>query len=988
MAEEKKYKYDAFISYRHLEPDASVAEAIHKMVESYKAPKELYKDNKAPTFRVFRDRDELTVKDLNESIVEALEESRFLIVIVSRRTKLSPWCLREIDLFRKFHGDGNILPVLIEGEPSESFPNSLLSLTREIETEEGGKETQQRDVLAAELRPKAMIENPELKYENMSAEEIKGYTKETLHLLKDEKYRIMASMLGVTYGDLKQRDKIRKTRQIMVASAISSVALLFFGIFMFQAYQKEAAAKREVIQQTSQILLETARKDVNDGNKFEAVTVANQAVENLTSDMNSYTKRIAERRAILNDVIYNYSANLLTNINTENKMSFFTLDQAGKRIFSGYKNNQIGVWDAETGKELATILGHKEQVKIVAMSKDDKYLASGAFDNKIMIWDATTYQLLSEYDNPGNVVMLMFTEDNQHLISIGLTASQARLSIRKVGSWEEVASLTTLPVNTMKIRVNPVKMEAAVLTSSSAPEKSAMIINLMTGEVIKQLPGMEFKMQDGTSILTAYRDIRYSNDGNSLYLINNNRLEKRNIQSFDLEMTRENKSYSDNYSLKESPDGSYFYINSGAELLKVNTKSGETMERYSLFNGEILDYKVDFDRNRIVLQFDTGDAGLIMDGNVIDKYIKSGLGVPEEIYLPNKGDKFYSLSRVSKQIKIFDYAPRNTETKEGQNITTSLNGRYTVIYQNERLVLYDNVGKTTQEIKGQENLGLLGHYIDVGNRFRISGDGKSLIISLLVSGKNVLGIMNTETGDLKQVPVDAYTSVFEIARDSSFVYAASSEGVLKEFSLDGQLMGEYPIDSGNVGSIVESQDANNFVVNYLEGRAVLYQKNQWSVIGRTPGRVFTMNEGVASGIYINEGFQWKDGKATYHSLPEELDEIANEKEDTYYYDSESGKLLTIRISEDERKAYLIDFPSGELIKTFPITFNQYEPNGYIHPGGKAVSLDQIFDRSLNIENPDGGLLTTEYKIYQRIVTFPLFDDDKLLEEANKLMAGE
>ena len=86
---EKSYKYDAFISYRHVEPDQSIAKQVHRMIESFNPPKEFYRNGKKPTFRVFRDREELSVKDLDTSIKAALATSRYLIVIGSKRTPLS-----------------------------------------------------------------------------------------------------------------------------------------------------------------------------------------------------------------------------------------------------------------------------------------------------------------------------------------------------------------------------------------------------------------------------------------------------------------------------------------------------------------------------------------------------------------------------------------------------------------------------------------------------------------------------------------------------------------------------------------------------------------------------------------------------------------------------------------------------------------------------------------------------------------------------------
>jgi len=38
---EKKYKYDAFISYRHIEPDLTIAKILHETIEKFNIPKHL-----------------------------------------------------------------------------------------------------------------------------------------------------------------------------------------------------------------------------------------------------------------------------------------------------------------------------------------------------------------------------------------------------------------------------------------------------------------------------------------------------------------------------------------------------------------------------------------------------------------------------------------------------------------------------------------------------------------------------------------------------------------------------------------------------------------------------------------------------------------------------------------------------------------------------------------------------------------------------------
>jgi hypothetical protein len=80
--EEKPYKYDAFISYRHVEPDMTIAARLHTMLETFTLPKNLRAESNNQRFRVFRDREELSAADLSDSIQEALRSSGHLLVFV------------------------------------------------------------------------------------------------------------------------------------------------------------------------------------------------------------------------------------------------------------------------------------------------------------------------------------------------------------------------------------------------------------------------------------------------------------------------------------------------------------------------------------------------------------------------------------------------------------------------------------------------------------------------------------------------------------------------------------------------------------------------------------------------------------------------------------------------------------------------------------------------------------------------------------------
>ena len=121
------YEYDAFISYRHLDPDQKIAERIQILLETYKPPRGV--GNRTSIRKIFRDKTDLpTSRDLSASIISALERSEFLIVIVSENLKASEWCMEEIRTFKKLHHGktDHIIPVIVSGEPKEVLPEELL----------------------------------------------------------------------------------------------------------------------------------------------------------------------------------------------------------------------------------------------------------------------------------------------------------------------------------------------------------------------------------------------------------------------------------------------------------------------------------------------------------------------------------------------------------------------------------------------------------------------------------------------------------------------------------------------------------------------------------------------------------------------------------------------------------------------------------------------------------------------------------------------
>ena len=223
MIRVKMGKYTAFISYRHLTPDADIAKKLHSMIENYGIPGAIKKKTGIRKMgRVFRDQDELPLSsDLGEDIRRALEESDWLICVCSPRYPESRWCMEEVRYFLSLGRRDHILTILTEGEPEEAFPRELM-----LQVVDG--RTVEKEPLAADVR----------------ADDLTGMFKK----LKNEKFRILSPILGVDFDDLKQRARRRRSR--IIGSSAAAAMLILSGFLAYAVVKNlEITRKNEEITQ-------------------------------------------------------------------------------------------------------------------------------------------------------------------------------------------------------------------------------------------------------------------------------------------------------------------------------------------------------------------------------------------------------------------------------------------------------------------------------------------------------------------------------------------------------------------------------------------------------------------------------------------------------------------------------------------------------------------------------------------------------------------
>lgn len=236
----KTGKYDAFISYRHCEPDNEIASRLQKKLESFRFPKDIAdKVGRTKLSRIFRDETEFAVSDdLTKAIEEAIVNSDYLIAVCSPEYLKSPWCRKEIETFLRFHDRKHVLLVLADGEPMETFPPEIIYEDLYKIGPDGRPfwTKVQREPLAADCRGEDSKErNPKI---------------------DKAVIRIAAAILGVRFDDLQQRHRQEQYKRTRTRVLIAFGVLVAFLALCVGFLIKIAGQNRDILKQNEEIAMQ------------------------------------------------------------------------------------------------------------------------------------------------------------------------------------------------------------------------------------------------------------------------------------------------------------------------------------------------------------------------------------------------------------------------------------------------------------------------------------------------------------------------------------------------------------------------------------------------------------------------------------------------------------------------------------------------------------------------------------------------------------
>ena len=413
---EKEFIYDAFISYRHTKLDKAVADKLQKKLERYVPPSSVTGGKTANKLRIYRDKTELlTSSYLTEDIKATLEKSRFLIVLCSKTTAQSKYCMLEITYFKELHGGrtDNIITILTEGDPSEVFPPELRITTRIITDMDGSERTETID----DVDP-------------LAADVSAPTQKEALKKLNQEFLGIVARLFGYNFDTLYNRNQKRVIRHVVSVSAAVILFLtaltIYSSIMIIQiSTQRDELAQRntDLLIQESQYLSRESARLLDADDRIGAISAALAAIPTEGRER----PWIPQAEFALSRALYVYQSG---GIRIDRRLEHYSpveqvvLSSDGTRLISRDTQNNLYIWNPITGENIGffSSSANFDSRGFALCGNNRLYVTTGL---EFICIDANTAKILWEIERDastssplfGNTVILSNDEETVALVS-------------------------------------------------------------------------------------------------------------------------------------------------------------------------------------------------------------------------------------------------------------------------------------------------------------------------------------------------------------------------------------------------------------------------------------------------------------------------------------------------------------------------------------------------------------------------------------------
>jgi WD40 repeat protein len=390
-------RHDAFICYSR--QDVVFARALEQALERYRPPRELGRP--ARPLDVFRDEQDFTGVEYNESIKRHLRGAAKLIVICSPSSSNSSFVNDEIRWFSEARGARNIVPVLRGGNPTCDSADETAAFP---------------PALCEALAPLPVGPDYRRFDEN----------KDALHRspFQDAWFGLLANLLDTERAEIEQRDHRRRRRQrhITIGVTTAVIASLLAALVVALLSRSQAIRDRDLAEQRRQQALArrlmTDSLSVADREYDTAILLALEAARlSPGTDSSGHVRDVLNRNTPFRGAVRRHAAAVLAIGVTNGAMFLASVDaqgtvavadigasaeqrklgiggtaEAAALTHDGTRvafavGNDIELWNIAERRRERVLREHTSAVTSLCFSADGALLASGSWDGSAIIWN-------------------------------------------------------------------------------------------------------------------------------------------------------------------------------------------------------------------------------------------------------------------------------------------------------------------------------------------------------------------------------------------------------------------------------------------------------------------------------------------------------------------------------------------------------------------------------------------------------------------------